>query len=58
MEQLRELLQQILELAGAGVEALDEVIAASGGGGDMAEGGTPPEGGGAPEEEAPVAPGE
>ena len=52
---MRELLQQIVQLAGAGIEALDEVIAASGGG--APEGGeAPPEGGGAPEEEGVVPP--
>lgn len=47
MEQLIELLQQIQDLAGAGIEALQSAL--EGGG---AEGGPPPEeGGGPPPEE-------
>ena len=54
MEQLIELLQQIQELAGVGIDALTEATAGAGGGGEgegapVAPGG-PPEG--APPEEA------
>ena len=54
MEQLIELLQQIQELAGVGIDALNESTAGAGGGGEgegasVAPGG-PPEG--APPEEA------
>ena len=54
MEQLIELLQQIQELAGVGIAALNEATAGAGGGGEgegvpVAPGG-PPEG--APPEEA------
>lgn len=56
MEQLIELLQQIQELAGVGIDALNEATAGAGGGGEgegegvpVAPGG-PPEG--APPEEA------
>lgn len=48
MEQLIELLQQIQELAGAGIDALKGAVEGGGGG----EGGPAPEGGG----ETPVAP--
>ena len=59
MEQLIELLQQIQELAGVGIDALNEATAGAGGGGEgegvpVAPGG-PPEGAppeGAPPEEA------
>jgi hypothetical protein len=59
MEQLIELLQQIMDLAGAGIEALQGAAADAGGGGEgPPEGGAPsegaPEGGsGAPSEEQP-----
>lgn len=48
MEQLIELLQQIQDLAGAGIDALQEAL-----GGAETEGGAPPEGeaGPPPEEE-------
>ena len=54
MEQLIELLQQIQELAGVGIDALNDATAGAGGGGEgegvpVAPGG-PPEG--APPEEA------
>jgi hypothetical protein len=51
MEQLIELLQQIQDLAGAGIDALK---GATEGGGEGApeEGGAPPEEGGAPPPEA------
>lgn len=51
MEQLIELLQQIQDLAGAGIDALQEALGAGG------EGGAPPEaaGGPPPEEGAPPA---
>ena len=55
MEQLIELLKQIQELAGAGVEALEGAAAEAGG----AEGGAPagpPEGGGGPEGGGPAGP--
>lgn len=41
MEQLIELLTQIQELAGVGIDALNEAL----GGGEGGEGGPPPEGG-------------
>ena len=50
MEQLIELLQQIQELAGVGIDALKEAGKGGGGGG---EGGPPPEGEGPPPGEAP-----
>jgi hypothetical protein len=54
MDQLIELLQQIQELAGVGIEALQEATA--GGGEGPPEGGPPPEGdGGPPPEGAPPA---
>lgn len=49
MEQLIELLQQIQELAGIGIEALEGAMGAEGGG---PEGGSPEEG--PPPEEPPV----
>ena len=54
MEQLIELLTQIQELAGVGIEALQEALGAAQGGGE----GPPPEGPppeGAPPEEPPMA---
>jgi hypothetical protein len=47
MEQLIELLQQIQDLAGAGIDALQSAMEGGGGGGEAApppEGGPPPEG--------------
>lgn len=49
MEQLIELLQQIQELAGVGIEALQQALGASGEG-------AAPEAAPAPEEEAPAGP--
>jgi hypothetical protein len=51
MEQLIELLQQIQELAGVAIDALEG--AAGGEGGAPAEGGAPPEGGAPAEGGAP-----
>jgi len=48
MEQLIELLQQIQDLAGAGIEALQGAVEGGGGGG---EGAPPAEAGGPPPEE-------
>ena len=52
MEQLIELLQQIQDLAGAGIDALK---GAAGGGEAPPEGGAPAEGGAPPEQGAPPA---
>ena len=51
MDQLLELLQQIQELAGVGVDALQQAIDEGGGGGAPEDGG--PAGEGAPAEGAP-----
>ena len=51
MEQLIELLTQIQELAGVGIEALEEALGA-GGGGDAPPEGPPPGEAGLPPEEA------
>jgi hypothetical protein len=51
MEQLIELLQQIQDLAGAGIDALQSAMEGGGGG----EAAPPPEGGPPPEEGAPPA---
>ena len=55
MEQLIELLTQIQELAGVGIEALEEALGAGGGGEAPPEGpppeGPPPEEAGPPPEE-------
>lgn len=48
MEQLIELLRQIQELAGAGIDALQEALGAGGGEGGGGEAGPPPEEGAAP----------
>lgn len=56
MEQLIELLQQIQDLAGAGIDALKGAVEAGGEGGEPAPEGPPEEGGApAPEEGAPPA---
>ena len=52
MEQLIELLQQIQELAGVGIEALEGAVA-EGGGGEAPVEGAPPVEGEAPVEGAP-----
>ena len=54
MEQLIELLMQIQELAGVGIDALQEALGAAGGEGVPPEAGPPPEVVGAPPEEPPV----
>ncbi len=54
MEQLIELLQQIQDLAGAGIDALKGATDKGGEGGPPeGEGGPPAEGGGPPPEEGP-----
>ena len=50
MEQLRELLQQIYDLAGIGIDALDKALGAAGN-----AGAAPPEGQAPPPEEQPPA---
>lgn len=58
MEELIELLRQIQELAGVGIEALEEAL--GGGGGEAPPEGEPPAGppteGAPPEDEAPAGP--
>lgn len=51
MEQLIELLTQIQELAGVGIEALNEALGGGGEGGPPPEGGMPPGGEEMPPEE-------
>jgi hypothetical protein len=53
MEQLIELLQQIQELAGAGIDALKGATEGGGEGGPPEKGGPPGEGGAPPPEEGP-----
>ena len=55
MEQLIELLMQIQELAGVGIDALQEALGAAGGEGAPPEG-APPEGASMPEEGPPPSP--
>ena len=56
MEQLIELLMQIQELAGVGIDALQEALGAAGGEGASPEGAPPPEGAPMPEEGPPPGP--
>ena len=56
MEQLIELLQQIQELAGVGIDALTEALGGVGGEAPPPEGAPPPEDAPMPEEAPPAGP--
>ena len=56
MEQLIELLMQIQELAGVGIDALQEALGAAGGEGVPPEGAPPPDGAPMPEDGPPPGP--